>query len=318
MKTPLVETFSGALKALLATRSFVFADLYTFTTVNGGPVLRYAAADLDIAWGGNTWVHGGPAFDQGQSGGSRPTGHWKVGLDVDSWTVIVAPRLTDPITGAATPDLIAGQPWLQALRGGALDGATVTVDRAYLAAWPTGTNMFSTPATPVGVINIFTGRVAGVDVSRTQVGITLNSHLELLGTSMPRNVFQAPCSHTLFNTGCTLSAASYAVTGSVAAGTTPSVIKANISAPPGSGTYALGRIVFTSGANATFQRSIRAYLAGLPAQLSLVAPFSFPVAIGDAFTAYPGCDKQQSTCAMFGNKANFRGQPFIPVPELSI
>ena len=40
--------------------------------------------------------------------------------------------------------------------------------------------------------------------------------------------------------------------------------------------------------------------------------------VGDAFTVYPGCDKQQSTCALFGNSANFRGQPFIPAPELSV
>jgi len=318
MKTPLYETSPGALAALLATRSFVFADLYTFTTVNGGPLLRYAAADRDIAWGGNTWIHNGPAFDQGASGGSRPTGHWKVGLDVDSWNVTVAPRLTDPVTGVATPDLIAGQPWLPAVRGGALDGATATVDRAYLSAWPNDVSAFSKPAAPVGVINIFTGRVAAVDVSRTQVGIAINSHLELLDVSMPRRVFQAPCQHTLFDAGCSLVAASYAVTGTVAAGSTPGLIKANISAPPGSGTYALGRIIFTSGANATFQRSIRSYLAGLPAQLKLVAPLSFPVAVGDGFTAYPGCDKQRETCSLFGNTANFRGFPYIPAPELSV
>ena len=69
--------------------------------------------------------------------------------------------------------------------------------------------------------------------------------------------------------------------------------------------------------NSTF-KTCACCLAGLPAQLSLVAPFSFPVAIGDAFIVYPGCDKQQSTCAMFGNLANYRGQPYIPVPELSV
>jgi len=318
MKIPLFETSPGALKALLATRSFVFADLYTITTVNGGPVLRHTTTDLDIAWGGNTWVHDGPAFDQDASAGSSPRGHWKVGLDVDSWNVIVAPRLTDPITGVANPDLIAGQPWLQAVRGGTLDGASVIVDRAYLAAWPTGPTAFSLPAVPVGVINIFTGRVAAVDISRTQVGIAINSHLELLDISMPRRVFQAPCQHTLFDAGCTLAAAAHAVSGTVAAGATQSVIHTHIPAPPGSGTYALGRILFTSGANAGFQRSIRAYLAGLPAQLKLFAPLSFPVSVGDAFTAYPGCDKQRDTCGLFGNTANFRGFPYIPAPELSV
>lgn len=317
MKISLYETSAGALATLLATRSFVFADLYTFTTVNGGPVLRYAAADLNIGWGDNSWVHDGPAFDQGGEAGGSPRGHWKVGLDVDTWTVTVAPRASHPVTGAAEPDLIAGQPWLQAVRGGALDGATVTVDRAYLATWPIGVNAFSVPATPVGVINIFTGRVANVDIGRSHVSITLHSLLHLLDASFPRNVYQAPCARTLFDAGCGLLASSFAVAGTVAAGSTQGVIRSNISAPPGSGTYALGRIVMTSGANATFQRAVRAYTAGAPAILTLLAPFSFPVAVGDTFTAYPGCDKQQVTCGLFGNAANFGGQPHIPAPEMA-
>lgn len=34
---------------------------------------------------------------------------------------------------------------------------------------------------------------------------------------------------------------------------------------------------------------------------------------GDAFTIYPGCDKQQSTCsAKFNNLIHFRGFPYVP------
>lgn len=316
MKSAIFETSPGALAALLATRSFVFADLYTFTTVNGGPVLRYAAADLDIGYSGNTWVHDGPLFDAG-GGQGGPRGHWKTGFDVDTWSVTVAPRVAHPVTGAAYPDQINGQQWWQAAREGALDGATATVDRAYFASWPSGVNAFNAAAAPVGVLNIFTGRVAAVDVGRSRVGISINSHLELLSTAFPRNVFQAPCSHTLFDVGCSLTAASFSVSGTVTTGSTNGAIKANISAPPGSGTFALGRIVMTSGANATFQRAIRRYTAGAPATLTLLAPFGFDVAVGDTFTAYAGCDKQQSTCALFGNIANFGGQPFIPAPELA-
>jgi len=317
MKVPIYETSADALKALLATRSFVFADLYTFNTTNGGPVLRYAAADLNIGYSGNTWVHDGPAFDQGSDEGGSPRGHWKIGLDVDTWTVTVAPRPFHPVTGAAEPDQIAGQPWIQAVRGGALDGAAVAVDRAYLAAWPTGANAFSVPATPIGVINIFTGRVANVDIGRSHVGITINALTHLLDASFPRNVYQAPCARTLFDAGCQLVASSFAVNGTVTAGSTPGVIRSNVSAPAGSGTYALGRIVMTSGANATFQRSVRAYTAGAPAVLTLLDPFSFPVAVGDTFTAYPGCDKQETTCGLFGNGANYGGQKYIPAPEMA-
>lgn len=317
MKTVLYETSGGALAALLATRSFVFADLYTITTQNGGPVLRFTTADIDVRYSATTWSHGAPPIDTDANTGSSPRAHWKPGLDVDTWTVVVMPRPIHPVTGAADPDTIAGVPWIEAAAGGALDSATVAVDRAYFAAWPTGASAFTTPAAPVGVLNIFTGRVAGVDVSRSRVGITINSHLHLLDASFPRNVYQAPCSHTLFDAGCQLVAASYAINGTVVTGSTNGVIRANISPPSGSATFALGRIVMTSGANNTFQRSIRSYTAGLPAALTLIAPFSFDIAIGDTFTVYPGCDKQQETCALFGNLDNFGGQPYIPAPEVA-
>lgn len=41
--------------------------------------------------------------------------------------------------------------------------------------------------------------------------------------------------------------------------------------------------------------------------------------LGDAFTAYPGCDKQITTCdSKFNNKSNFGGFPYIPAPETAI
>ena len=89
--------------------------------------------------------------------------------------------------------------------------------------------------------------------------------------------------------------------------------------PTGFGTYALGRVVFTSGLNAGFTRAIRtmASAAGV-LTLGLIAPMPFAVAAGDTFTAYPGCDKQMATCTLFSNIANFGGQPYIPSPETAV
>jgi hypothetical protein len=38
------------------------------------------------------------------------------------------------------------------------------------------------------------------------------------------------------------------------------------------------------------------------------------------FTAYPGCDKTQTTCASnkFSNLVNFEGFPYVPAPETAI
>jgi len=52
--------------------------------------------------------------------------HWKLGLDTDTWTLVLMPGPFDPITGATFPDTIGNVPWLQAafrqLRCGGLPG----------------------------------------------------------------------------------------------------------------------------------------------------------------------------------------------------
>lgn len=127
-----MKTFPVGLDVLLATGSYVFADLYDFT-LQDGTHLRYTTADRDISYAGNTYTSQGPYFDQ-VSSPSR--GHWKSGLDVATWQVTIAPSVADPVTGAAFPAKIYNQPWLVAARIGALDGATVEIHRAYWPSWP--------------------------------------------------------------------------------------------------------------------------------------------------------------------------------------
>jgi len=310
VKTAKYETSTGALVALLGARAFVWADLYTITLATG-VVLRLAAGDSDWAYGGNTWSHSGPFIEHPDR---KPTAHWKLGLDVDTWQFSVIPRSVDPITNAAYPDAIGSTPWLAAARAGALDGAIVQVDRAYLAAWPAYPRALI--LAPTGVVNIFTGRVAAIDVDRATVEITVNSHLELLDQSMPRNLYQAGCSRVLFDAGCSLIASSYAASLTVGSGSTQSLIVATSGLPGGSGTYALGRILFTSGRNSGFSRSVRSMTqVTTTLQLALIAPMPFAVTAGDAFTAWPGCDKKMATCTTWGNIANFGGEPYIPSPE---
>lgn len=347
MKTPLWEASSGALMALLfpaahVDRAFAYWDLYTFTTASG-PVLRYAASPFDIAYGGNTWSSKQVRIDTEQA---KANAHWKVGLDVDTWQAVFFPRLVDDETGATYPDVIGSIAWSAAVVGGALDAAVATVDRAYFPspAISTGEGPFlladgggetiladgggaiqadigvvawrAGAQTPTGVLRIFAGRVAEVDLGRSSAVISINSHLELLNISMPRNLWQAPCRHRLFDSGCTLIASSYAASGTCAAGSTRYVlVDSGLGAPSGSGTYTLGRVVMTSGNNSGFSRAVRSWDG---TNWTLIAPLPFTVGAGDTFTAYPGCNKQFTTCEAFqGSNAflNFGGAPYIPAPE---
>lgn len=313
MKTAKYEATSGALLALLATRQFVSADLYTFTLAAGGTPLRYTTADTDMGYSGIVWTHGGPLFDKKDQ---RALAHWKRGLDTDTWQCEIAPRPFDPVTQAPFPDKIGDVPWLAAARAGALDGCVVQVDRAFLPAWPTYPR--NPVVTPIGVVNIFTGRVATLDIGRTAVGITINSHLELLDTQMPRNLYGSGCRRLLYDQGCSLVPSSYMQTGVVAAGSSAIIVLSTVSAPAGSGTYTLGRMDGTSGKNAGFSRSIRSWSpgsGGSTGAFTMISPWPFTPVAGDQFNVFAGCDKQLSTCGAFGNTANFGGMPYIPPPE---
>lgn len=136
-----MKTFPAGLDTLLATGSYVFCDLYDFTLMDGSH-LYYTTADTDVLYNGNVYTSKGPFFDQISS---QSRAHWKAGLDLDTWQITIAPAVADPVTGVNYPAKIFNQPWLTAVRAGALDGATVDIHRAYWPAWPTWT---VTPAPP--------------------------------------------------------------------------------------------------------------------------------------------------------------------------
>lgn len=309
MKTPWYETSAGAMVALLVSRNFVKADLYTIT-LKGGGILRFCTGDLDISVPGFfTWVSN--TVPVGVLGGSNTRAHYKVGTDVDVWQFPLAVRPVS-ISGTPYPDLIGNVPWLQAVRSGLLDGATIKVDRAIFTAWPTG----SIPASisPVGVVTIFYGYVAAIDFDRAAILISIQSLLQLLTKQLPYRVIQSGCRNTLFDVGCTLSPASFVTATSCASGSTQNALKSSVT-PPGSGTFRLGRITMTSGQNSGFSRAIRDW--GNP-NFTLMVPLPFPVTIGDTFNVYPGCDKTIATCTLFSNLANFSGEPYVPAAETAI
>jgi uncharacterized phage protein (TIGR02218 family) len=150
------------------------------------------------------------------------------------------------------------------------------------------------------------------------VQLTVWPPLHLLALKYPLDVVQPTCRHTLFDAGCTLSAAAFAVNGTVSAGSTASQVRATLG--QADGYFSLGRIVFTSGPNNGTSRSIKKHTAGTPALVDLVVPFYAAPGAGDAFTVYPGCERTQDACgpAKFNNLANFGGEPYVPRPEATI
>jgi uncharacterized phage protein (TIGR02218 family) len=204
--------------------------------------------------------------------------------------------------------IVEGLPFLTAVRIGAFDGAEFSYERAYMPqANPTDTS--------AGSVLMFLGRVADVEMGRSVCSFTIASHMEILNKPFPRNLYQAGCINTLYDASCTLASSSFTATGVAAGGSTPRLVM-TASILGAAGLYDLGKITMTSGANAGITRPVRSWNGAN--QIALSYPFPVAPAAADTFDIARGCDKTTTACNRFGNIANFRGFPTIPVPETSI
>ncbi len=261
----------------------LMADCYTLT-LRSGTVLTLTNADVPVTLGGTTFLANSLLID-------GLAFKCALGLDVDEQQVTLAARPTDTIGGV---------PALTAIHRGALDGCTLRRERAFLTSWS---------APPLGSIVLFQGRVTSIDaVGRTSATVTVASDLVLLDIDMPRNLYQPTCVHALYDSGCGLQKSAWGSAGTVAAGTGATQIVWAGADPK----FAQGTLTFTSGVLAGQSVGVKAASAGA---LALAYPLAAVPAVGDGFTAYPGCDRTQATCAAkFANLANFRGFPFVPPP----
>lgn len=283
-----MKTASGALVTLLNSGAeFFMADLYTLTLKNG-TVTRYTSFDANLTWNSNTWLSGGPVIERGNT-------RTVIGLEVDTLSLKISPK---------DADLLGTQSWFAAAAAGVLDGAQIKLDRAFIETLPT----------VAGTLNMFTGSIGQLTLDRMVLDITCNSLVELLNIKLPRNLYQAGCQHTLFDAGCSLSSAAFAVAGSVSSSPTRTAFNTGLAAA--NGYYDLGAIQFTSGALSGTKRTVKSWASGA---ITLLNPLPVAPAVSDTFTIWPGCDRTKATCesAKFNNVVNFKGFPFIPVPETS-
>lgn len=266
------------------------ADLYTIT-LKSGAVLRYTTWDANLVVSGNTFLTGPPNI-------KRSHIEEKTGLDVSS---------IDLELEASSTDLLAGPniPILQAMTIGLFDAATVRIDRLFM----------DSAGTQIGTVIRFSGFIGDIDeIGRSYAKLQVNALVELLSQQLPNIILQPNCTNTLFDARCTLVKASFAEANTVQAGSTVNkLISLSIKAD---GYYDNGQIVFTSGANNGLTKAVKQYFTQ---QFFFNSPLPFVPNAGDTFTAYPGCDKTQSTCTnKFSNLANFEGFPYIPTPETAI
>lgn len=273
------------LEALLATRCFWVADLWTVALASGS-VLRHTSADQAVIAGGRQFLASSHLFERGRIS-------QKAGLEVATLDLTVHPR---------EGDLVDGLPFLHAIRLGLFDEAEITLERAFMAEFGD---------TSAGTLIQFAGRAGEIEAGQSSAAIPVNSHLELLNVKLPRLVYQASCPFTVFDGRCRLGRAAHEAAATVGSGASntrvplPDLAKAD-------GWATLGVLGFTSGLLAGLTRHVAAHSGGV---LTVFPPLPSAPAAGVSVRVAAGCAKTMEACAAFGNLANYGGQPFVPAPE---
>jgi uncharacterized phage protein (TIGR02218 family) len=233
----------------------------------------------------------------------------KLGTEAGSLEVLLAPQ--GDYSGG--PPTIAGYPIMQAARYGFLAGAKVQYNELYTnPAIGNNTN----------AVGWFYGSVQDIKADRFKVQLTVDDFLAYLANQqMPRLLWQVGCFHNVYDQGCGLLQASFTSSGSVTSVGDSAHFVSNLTQV--SNYFRYGVVTFTSGVNAGVSGPVNTYTKATTGAFAMRFPFPQAPSIGDTFTVYPGCDKQQATCQNtsastgppFNNLVHFAGMPYIPVPE---
>jgi len=315
-----MKSYSADLMALLASGVPIERrELFAIGPCKNGQIIYATNSQLPVAFNGNTYQ---PAQFGSWSRGSITT---KIGLESNSCDLTVFADNQVPVYFPGASNLIL---LLDGIKFRLLGNANVTIYCLYNSTFLAG---YAFPAVtgPTGgslVETKFVGQVANIgNIGMTKATITVQDMMYLLNIQVPRRVFQASCSHTLFDAGCTLVAAAFTKTGAVGSVTYPYQVAttAHITPTSANGTFAQGVLTWTTGANARLSYFVRAWTAGGSSDVIQfdVAPIS-AIQPGDTFSIRQGCNKTLSSCNDLQGATNalinYGGQPETPVPETAI
>ncbi len=315
-----MKTFSADLLALLGSGVPIeHVDLIAIGPCQNGATIYATTGQLAVVFNGDSYQ---PAQFGSWSRGSVTT---KIGLESNSCDLTV---FADNQVPVYFPGTNSAALLLDGIKFGLLGNASVTIYTLYNSDYLPG---YAFPAVigPTGgslLETKFVGQVANIGrIGMTKATITVQDLLYLLNIQVPRRVFQASCSHTLYDAACTQVASAFTKTGAVATLTYPYLFttSAHITPTSAAGTFAQGILTWTSGANAGLCSFVRAWTPGGTSDtIQLDVQPIFPINAGDAFTIAQGCNKTLAACNDLQGATNamlhYGGQPDTPVPETAI
>jgi len=223
---------------LLTARELTVADLFSIELADG-TVLNWTSFDCDVVAGATRYSSMGPRLKRGAI-------RWKRGVEASPLELRVA--------GASTDVGDLGLTVAQAITAGYFNGAKVTVSRVYNPA-RTADGSYSA----LSALMLFQGWVGKIEQGRPYARITVNSLFERMNLQWPFTMLQPSCRWTLFDSGCSLDQAGFAVSGAVQSGSTASKIAHGLT--NATGYFDQGRIKFTSGPNNGIWRVVQSGIA---------------------------------------------------------
>lgn len=247
-------------------------EIYTFQLPNDGSIWRYTSYDTDITYDGESYE-------------SVPISRGRVTYDTQLNTTtlsIMVDRLSDPIL-----DFLVNSP---------IELIEVEVSK-----------LFSDYLTD-GIV-VFKGYVTSVRFSGSSAEIECSGLQLFFDQTIPVLKYQTMCNHTLFDSKCGVSSASYSVT------TTVINVDADLrtftvnSMGPATASYfyTWGFVVRGAVKRMIIEDLFESNRITLRHRIA-------DLTVGDAVTLYAGCDRIVSTCAnKFNNLPNYGGFPYIPL-----
>lgn len=302
-----MKVISAALLAFLqTTNAYNKADVISIALTNGA-VFNVTTAQQDLTVAGTKYF-------------SSANGAWQRGKvtselskqpKANSMSLTAFIPLTVLFPGTTTPVM-------EVILAGLFDAAVVTALTVY---WGIG----ETPAVGIarGSIILNVGEITKMSgTGRSQVKFDVSDATYRLNTQVPKNLLGTSCRHTLFDANCSLLKSNFVMVNTLASGSTSLTLNLATSLSSAAFynsfmTFTQGQVMFTTGKNA----GIGAYIKSQNSltQLLLNAPLPFPIAVGDAFDVYPGCNLSVVACnSQFNNLINIGSTPFIPDPSVAV
>jgi uncharacterized phage protein (TIGR02218 family) len=178
----------------------------------------------------------------------------------------------------------------------------------YRGTTPTGTvelSLYRQHQGVAAIAKIFFGEVASAEFAGSQCILTVESKGGALKQRVLRQLYQAPCNNTLYDSFCGVVKASFSAAGTVTAIATDNVtLTVPTASAQADGYYTGGLVQF--GSRHGF------IVSHVGTTLVLLRPIA-GLAVSSSVTISAGCDRSIATChTKFNNVANHQGFPLIP------